>query len=114
MLRIYRGGEYVIYFLFFCKIHGIHKQFAVHYTPQQNSDAERKNITITEMAHNMMASKHLSNEYYDEVVETDVYIMNRCPTKSVKNKISQESWTCMKYSVSHIMFWLCPILTCSR
>jgi hypothetical protein len=55
-----------------------------------------------EMARNMLATKHLSNEYWDEVVETAVYIMNKCLTKSVKNKVPQESWTCMKHNVVHL------------
>ena len=53
------------------------------------------------MAHNMMASKHFPNEYWAEVVATAIYIMNQCPTKSVKNKVPQEAWTCMNHSGSH-------------
>ena len=62
-------------FLNFCKTHGIQKQLTTRYTPQQNDVAKRKNITIMEMVRNMMATKHLSNEYWDEVVATTVYIM---------------------------------------
>ena len=42
-----------------------------------------------------------------EAVVTIVYIMNRCPTKSVKNKVPQEAWTCMNHSVSHLKFFGC-------
>ena len=66
-----------------------------------NDVVERKNITIMEMARSMMAAKYLPNEYWGEAVATAVYIMNRCPTKSVKNKVPQEAWTCMNHSVSH-------------
>ena len=59
------------------------------------------------MACNMMAAKHLSNEYQAEAVTSDVYIMNRCPTKSVKNKVPQETWTCMNHSVSHLKNFGC-------
>ena len=31
--------------------------------------------------------------------------MNRCPTKSVKNKIPQEAWIGMNHSVSHLIFF---------
>ena len=55
-----------------------------------------------EMARSMLAAKHLSNEYWGEAVATAVYIMNRCPTKSVKNKVPQEPWTGMNHSVSHL------------
>ena len=59
------------------------------------------------MARNMLEAKHLPNEYWGEAVATAVYIMNRCPTKSVKNKVPQEAWTCMNHSVSHLKFFSC-------
>ena len=100
ILRTDRGGEYVSNeFLNFCKTHGIQKQFIARYTPQQNGIAKRKNRTIMEMACSMLAAKHFPNEYWGEAVATAVYIMNRCPTKSVKNKVPQEAWTGMNHSV---------------
>ena len=33
--------------------------------------------------------------------------MNRCQTKSVKNKVPQESWIGMNHSVSHLNFFHC-------
>ena len=53
-----------------------------------------------EMACSMLAAKHFPNEYWGEAVATTVYIMNRCPTKSVKNKVPQEARTGMNHSVS--------------
>ena len=52
-------------------------------------------------------TKNLSNEYWDEAVSTTICIMNRCLTKSVKNKVSQEAWTCMNHSVSHLKVFGC-------
>ena len=57
-----------------------------------------------EMAYNMMEDKHLPNEYWVEVDANTIYIMKRCPTKSMKNKVPQEAWTCMNHSVSHLRF----------
>ena len=37
--------------------------------------------------------------------------MNRCPTKSVKNKVPQDAWTCMNHSVSHLNFFCCVAYT---
>ena len=108
ILRTDRGGEYVSKeFLNFCKTHGIQKQFTARYTPQQNDIAERKNRTIMEMARSMLAAKHLPNEYWGEAITTAVYIMNHCPTKSVKNKAPQEAWTGMNHSVSHLKVFCC-------
>ena len=64
VLRTDKGGEYVSNdFQNFCKTHGIQNHFTARYTPQQNGVAEIKNITIMEMACNMMEAKHFSNEY---------------------------------------------------
>jgi ubiquinone biosynthesis protein Coq4 len=46
-----------------------------------------------EMVRSMLAAKHLSNEYWDEAVENAVYTMNKCLTKTVKNRVPQEAWT---------------------
>ena len=55
-----------------------------------------------EMARSMLAANYFSNEYWGEAVTIAVYIMNRCPTKSVKNKVPQEAWTGMNHNVSHL------------
>lgn len=102
------GGEYISReFHKFCKVHGIYKQFTARYTPQQNGVTERKIRTIMEMTHNILEAKHLSNEYWSEAVATVVYIMNRCPTKSVKSIVPQESWTGMKHNVAHLKGFGC-------
>ena len=92
ILRIDRGGEYVSNeFLNLYKNHDIRKQFTVWYTPQKNGVAERNNITIMDMACNMMEAKHLSNEYWVEAIVTAIYSMNRCPKKRMKNEVPQEA-----------------------
>ena len=50
----------------------------------------------------MMETKHFPNKYWAKAVPTVVYIMNRCPKKSVKNTVPQEAWTGMNHSVSHL------------
>jgi hypothetical protein len=57
------------------------------------------------MACSMLAAKHLSNEYWVEEIATEVYIINKCLTKSVKNKVPQEAWTGMKHNVVHLKFF---------
>jgi transposase InsO family protein len=59
-LRTDRGEKYILReFQKFCKVHGIDKQVTTRYTPWHNGVAERKNRTIMEMAHSMLATKHL-------------------------------------------------------
>ena len=59
------------------------------------------------MARSMLVAKYFPNEYWDEAVATTVYIMNQCPTKSVKNKVPQEVWTGMNHNVSHLKVFGC-------
>jgi len=59
VLRNDRGGKSISNdFLYFCREHGIQKQFITRYTPQQNGVVERKNRTIMEMPRSMLNAKH--------------------------------------------------------
>ena len=60
-----------------------------------------------EMARSMLKAKHLPNEYLAEAVATSVYILNRCPTKFVRNMVPQQAWTNRKHSVSHFRVFGC-------
>jgi hypothetical protein len=64
-----------------------------------------------EMMRNMLVAKHLSNEYWVDAVSTVVYIMNKCPTKSVRNKVPQEAWTGTKHNVTHLKLFGCVAYT---
>ena len=59
------------------------------------------------MMDNMLETNHFPNEHWVEAVTTAIYIMNQCQTKSVKNKVPQESWIGMNHSVSHLNFFHC-------
>ncbi|KAL4204261.1 hypothetical protein AMTRI_Chr01g108890 [Amborella trichopoda] len=52
------------------------------YTPEQNSVAERRNMTLVEMVKSMMGHANLSLEFWGEVVLTAYYIFNQTPTKA--------------------------------
>lgn len=62
------------------------------YSPQHNGVAKRKNKTIIEMAKCMLHGKKMQYEFWGEVVNTAVYILNRYPTKVVKNKTPFEAF----------------------
>jgi hypothetical protein len=53
------------------------------------------------MARSILKVKNLSNEYWTKVVVCVVYILNGCPTKSIRDKIPQQAWSGKYYSVSH-------------
>ena len=70
---------------------GVERQLNVGYTPQQNGVSERKNQTVMEMAKSMLLEKGLPKTFWPEVVNTAVYLLNRCPTNIVWNKTPFEA-----------------------
>ncbi|ONK55055.1 uncharacterized protein A4U43_UnF8110 [Asparagus officinalis] len=110
MFRSNRGGEYTSKaFNNFNKQYRIIHQLTVAYTPQQNGIAERKNRTILNMVRSMLKSKYLPKTYWTEAVDCAVYLLNRCPTKSVKFKTPLEMWRNIKLSVNHLKVFGCIV-----
>ncbi|WVZ15014.1 hypothetical protein V8G54_012580 [Vigna mungo] len=64
--------------------------------------AERRNRTILNMARSMIKEKGLPQNLWGEAVSTAVYILNRCPTKRLEEKVPWEVWTGVKPTVSHL------------
>jgi len=103
VLRSDRGKEYTSReFDKFCEDEGIKRQLTVAYTPQQNGVSERKNRTVMEMARSMLKEKGMSNTFWVKAVYTAVYILNKCPTKAVKDKTPIEAWSGRKPSAKHL------------
>ncbi|XP_074369148.1 uncharacterized protein LOC141710363 [Apium graveolens] len=112
VLRSDGGGEYTSnLFRSFCRAHGISHQLTTSYTPQQNGVAERKNRTILDMARSMVKEKHLPRTFWAEAVLCAVYLLNRCPTKSVRNKTPNEAWSGSKPSMGHLKIFGCIAYT---
>ncbi|GAA0169316.1 transmembrane signal receptor [Lithospermum erythrorhizon] len=106
--RTDRGGEYLSdAFTDFCKEHGIKRQLTTAYTPQQNGVAERRNRTIMNMVRSLLSTKKMPKFLWSEVVVWSVYILNRCPTISIKEKTPHEAWNGRKPVVDHLRVWDC-------
>eukprot|EP00253_Pinus_taeda_P005509 PITA_05509 len=54
------------------------------------------------MVRSMLKAKHLPHEYWEEAVTCAVYILNRCPTKAIMNKIPKEAWSGQKQTVTRM------------
>jgi hypothetical protein len=107
-LRTDRGGEFIYTpFMDYCKEKGIKRQLTIRKTPQQNGVAERKNRTIAEMARSMLKGKGLPNTFWAEAVNTAVFILNRSPTKAVRNKTPYEAWNKEKPQVNFLKIFGC-------
>ncbi len=82
VLQSDNGGEFVSKkfdtFLIEC---GIQRQKNAPYSAQQNGVVERANRTIMECARNMILTQRLGHEFWGKVVNTTLYIKNRCLTK---------------------------------
>ena len=105
-LRTDRSQEYLVGTNFF-EQHGIQHQLTTRYTPQQNGVAERKNRTIMDMVRCMLKAKQMPKEFWAEAVATAVYILNRCPTKSVQEKTPEEAWSGRRPSIRHLRVFGC-------
>ncbi|KAI5339806.1 hypothetical protein L3X38_019078 [Prunus dulcis] len=68
----------------------------------KNGVAKRKNRTMVEIAKSMLHEKGLPYEFWVEVVNTTVYILNRCPSKSLKKVTPFEAYTGRKPGIAHL------------
>lgn len=86
----------------FLKKNGIKRQLTVEYTPQQNGVSERMNRTLVEMGRSCMLDADLPTSLWAELINTSVYIRNRCPTNLNNEKTPEEIWTGKKPCVKHL------------
>ncbi|KAI5336533.1 hypothetical protein L3X38_015801 [Prunus dulcis] len=108
-LRSDRGGEFLSNdFNKLCDEFGIQRQLTIAYSPQQNGVAERKNRTVVEMAKSMLHEKGMTYDFWAEAVNTAVYLLNRCPTKSLKKVTPFEAYTGRKPGIAHLKIFGSP------
>jgi hypothetical protein len=77
--------------------------------PQQNGAAERKNKTICEAEKAMMFEHDLPNYLWVEATSTIVYIHNRCPHDTLKDKNHKEVFSGIKPEVGHLRIFGCRV-----
>ena len=64
-------------------------------------------MTIVEMARSMMKEKGLPTEYWGEAIAIAVYLINRHPTKSVREKTPLEARSRNIWIVEHLRVFRC-------
>ncbi|KAK1409296.1 hypothetical protein QVD17_35822 [Tagetes erecta] len=107
-LRTDRGGEFNSKkFNEYCQKKGIKRQLTAPYTPQQNGVVERRNRTVVEMTRSILKSMQVPDQCWGEAVRHSVYLLNRIPTKAVKNSTPYEQWRGRKPILSHIKVFGC-------
>ena len=101
-LRSDRGGEYLSReFEDYLRHSGIVSQLTALGTPQQNSVAERKNMTLLDMVRSMMSYSTLSISFWGYALETAMYLLNLAPSKAVP-LTPKELWSGRKPSLQHL------------
>ena len=105
-LRSDNGGEYLsnechVY----TKSKGIHHEFTIPHSPEQNGIAERMNRTLVESARSMIAH---ADGYWAEAVATAAYVRNRMPTAAFRGSITPyQQWYGRKPNISHLKVFGC-------
>ena len=60
-----------------------------------------------DMVRSMLKAQHFPNEYWVEAVNCAAYILNRCPTKFVMNRVPEEKWSGKKKFFTHMRVFGC-------
>ena len=92
----------------YTKSKGIHHEFTIPHSPEQNGVAERMNRTLVESARSMIAHAGLSDGYWAEAVATAAYVRNRMPTAAFSGSITPyQQWYGRKPNISHLKVFGC-------
>ena len=86
---------------------GIVSQLSAPGTPQQNGVAKKRNRTLLDMVRSMLSYSSLSISFWGYALETDTYLLNLIPSKSVSNTPT-ELWNGRKPILNHIRIWGAP------
>ena len=54
------------------------------------------------MARSLLKAKKLPKQYWAEAISCAVYLLNRCPTRSLQGITPEEAWSGHKPSVTHL------------
>jgi transposase InsO family protein len=102
------GGEYCSkefddYFSYL----GICREKTVPRKPQENGVSERMNGTIMEHARSMILHASFPLQFWADVVDTIVYLINRGPSRSLDGRIPEEEWIGKKVNYSFLKTFGC-------
>jgi transposase InsO family protein len=109
-LRTDHRGEFTtMEFADYCAADDMHRQHTVPYCPQYNDVVERRNGTVVATGRSMLKAKGLLGWFWGEAVNTAVYVLNRCPTKSVDSMTPFKAWHERKSVVHHLRTFGCIV-----
>ena len=91
----------------FCRNEGVERQHIVRNRPQQNGNAERANRTLSNLITGMLTEVNLPVQFWFHCLIALIYVLNRCPTASLKRQTPYEAWHRKKPDVSQVRIWRC-------
>eukprot|EP00253_Pinus_taeda_P024886 PITA_24886 len=102
-LRSDNGGEYCSKdFDRYCSKDGIRREKTVPRTLQENGVSERMNKIIMERARCMRLHAEFPLQFWADVVDTAVYLINRGPLSSLDGGVPEEAWIGKKVNYSFL------------
>ncbi|KAK9059981.1 hypothetical protein SSX86_020685 [Deinandra increscens subsp. villosa] len=102
------GGEFTSReFADYCALNGIKRLLTAPYSPQQNGTVERRNRSIMNMTRSILKAMGMPLKYWAEAVRHSVYVLNRLPTKALKDVTPFQALRGNKPSLSHLKVFGC-------
>jgi hypothetical protein len=108
MLCTDNGGEFTAAeFAPYYTDESVQRHYSASYNPQQNGVVERCNQTVVGMARALLKQRGMLAIFWVEAVVSNVYILNRSPTKALNGKMMYEASHGRKPVVSHLWVFGC-------
>ncbi|KAD5508971.1 hypothetical protein E3N88_16674 [Mikania micrantha] len=85
----------------------ITRQLTAPYTPQQNGIVERRNRTVMSTTRSILNAMSMPQVFRAEAVRHAVYVLNRLPTKILKDQTPYEALKGTKPRVDHLRVFGC-------
>ena len=82
---------HTVTFVTFFFSNSVIRRLILPHTPHQNGVVERKHRHIVEMALTMLSQASLPLEYWDNVVVSSVYLINRLPSSAIQNEVPYQN-----------------------
>ena len=107
-LKYHNEGEYYSKeFDSYCSYHGIHREKSVPGSPQENGVLERMNRMVMECARCMRLHARFLLQFWVDVVDIVVYLINKGPSNALDGGIPKEAWTGKKVNYSFLRAFGC-------
>ena len=100
------GGEYIsTNFKSWCAEKGIILDYTIPHTPMLNGSAERLNRSLMEKVRALLFDSKLDHKFWGEALYTAANLLNRSPTRTLKNCTPAEKWFNKKPDLSHFQLF---------